>query len=326
MSPPLSIRALQGDLEYVKRQLAEHTDPYDTVRLMWEQRKDQLEKEIVDAEDHPDNFAQVALLFRGQPVVGSEEIRLDFAAKVLENYQTLVATLTASRAGNEVGARGRLPSAFTSKLFIRDIVRGSVGFLIEEKKPDQYALVPSLLKETVEEATEIISKLSSGDSGNADLVMHALSPRTLNAIKRLAKVLHDSGAETEIVAQSRELVLDHSRTNSLYLQLLDVEFTERRERRSGILLGLFPERQQYEFNPGGGTPIFYGPVSEAFDIRYRSDPEFARSILFKPAVATFMVNSTLRGGAPQKEEWVLEDIEMSSPQILGSPSSSDNGT
>jgi hypothetical protein len=64
---------------------------------MWEQRKEALKKEIAGVENDVDNYASVALLFKGQPVKGSEEIRLDFAAKVLENYQSVVATLAASR-------------------------------------------------------------------------------------------------------------------------------------------------------------------------------------------------------------------------------------
>jgi hypothetical protein len=45
-------------------------------------------------------------MFDGTPVKGSEEIRLDFATKILDNYQLVVSTLVAQRAGAELGARG----------------------------------------------------------------------------------------------------------------------------------------------------------------------------------------------------------------------------
>jgi hypothetical protein len=189
--------------------------------------------------------------------------------------------------------------------------------LIEEAKPVQYAMVPSLLKDAIEEASQIIASLSAGEPGEVERIMRELSPRTIRAIQKMAKVLHDSGAETKIVGDRSDLTLDHGGTSSLCLRLLDVEVAERREKRSGVLLGLFPERQQYEFQPAGGGPIFYGPVSEAFDNRYRSNPDFARSILFQSAIATFVVNSTLRGGTPQTEEWVLEDIQLSLAEPFG---------
>jgi hypothetical protein len=317
MPVPLTLRALRNDLAYVQRQLALYQDPYDTVRLMWEQREEALQHEIEHTEGQPENFARVALLFKGQPVSGSEEIRLDFAAKILENYQSVVATLVASRAGRELKARGPLPSAFSSKLFLRDMMRGSVGFLIEEATPTQCSLVPSILKEAVEDATRLIDILTVGHTSDVDRTMREISPRTIKAIQKMAKVLHDAGAETQIVADTVETTLDHDGTNSLYQRLLEVEFTERQERKAGILLGLFPERQQYEFDPAGDAPVFYGPVSESFDIRYRIDPEFARSVLFKPIIASFVVNSAVRGGIPQGEEWVLEDVTFSTVEITG---------
>lgn len=314
MTAPLARQALENDLGFVGRQLELHPDPLDTVRLMWQQRRDDLVRQLASIEREQTSFAQVALLFQGQPVIGSEQIRLDFAAKVLDNYQTVVATLAASRAGKELALTGRLPGAFTSKLFLKDMLRGSVGFLLEEKNPSQYSLVPSVLMEAVEDASHIIATLSAGEATRVDNVIRELSPRTLGAVQRFAKTLHDAGAEARIVSGTRDLDLNQAVTSELFYRLSDVELEERHERRDGTLLGLFPERQQYEFEPAGEA-VFYGPVSESFDARYRSDPEFARSVLFKPIVGIFLVNSTFRGGTLQTEEWVLENVEPSSVRV-----------
>src|SRR6202035_5112854 len=107
-------------------------------------------------------------------------------------------------------------------------------------------------------------------------------PRTIDAFKKMAKVLHDAGAETKIVGDTEEFTLDHTGTASLYARLREIEIIERPESRDGILMGLFPERQQYEFKPADGSSVFYGPVSEALDARYLTEPNFARSILLKP--------------------------------------------
>jgi hypothetical protein len=310
MPIPILLRrkSLEDDLAYVERQLAEHPDPYDTVRLMWEQRRDALREEL--AKDKPDARARVALLFQGNPVLGSEDIRLDFAIKVLDGYQGFVSSLMAERAGAELGARGKLPRSFSSKLFIRDMVRGSVGFLLEEAGSTQYDLIDTALREIVEEGTRILRDLSTNSGQHFESRMNQLAPRTIAAIKKMAKILHDSGAETRVVGEIEELALDHAGTASLYSRLNDLEIVERPESIEGVLLGLFPERQQYELQPGNGTSVFYGPVSETLDAKYIADVAFARSIILKPATAVFTVVSIIRAGVVQVEQRILEEIKV----------------
>jgi hypothetical protein len=306
----MTSRMLQDDLAFVEERLREHSEPYDTVRFMWEQRRNALLEELEILQTRHDTHAEVALMFEGGPVKGSEEIRLDFATKILDNYQQVVATLVAERAGAELGARGQLPRSFTSKLFIRDMLRGSVGFLLEEPQPAQSQFVASVLKDAVDEATHVLQDLSSYDVERFYARLQKLSPRTVGAVKKMAKSLHDAGAETKIVSESEEFKLDSVGTASLYTRLTEIEVAEDREMKSGVLLGLFPGRQQYEFKPADAGPVFYGPVSEALDSQYLTDPEFARSILLKPAIATFLVITTLRAGQIQTQEKVLESIQL----------------
>jgi hypothetical protein len=315
MPKQMTLRALKDDLAFVETQIGSSLIPNDTIRLMWEQRRDALREEILATENYQENHARVALTFNGLPVLGSQEIKLDFAAKVLESYQSIVASLAAEKAGAELGARGRLPRTYTSRLFIRDMIRGSVGFLIEEPQPPQSELIPTALKDAVDETTRILDDLSASDVPRFEERMRHLSPRTISAIKKLAKVLHDSGAETQIVDDERELNLDYSGTASLHARLTDLEYVERPETQEGILLGLFPERQQYEFKPTGDAPVFYGPVSEAFDARYLAEPDFARSILLQQSTATFLVSSVVRAGVIQREERILEDIQLMAPKL-----------
>jgi hypothetical protein len=304
----MTSRMLHDDLAFVEEQLRKYSDPYDTVRLMWERRRNALQQEIESLEAQHDSRAEVALLFSGNPVRGSEEIRLDFATRVLENYQQVVATLVAERAGTGLRSRGRLPQSFNSRLFIRDMVRGSVGFLLEEADSSQSTLLPSMLQEAVEETTHALEDLSSPDLERFNSRLAQLSPRVVNAIKKMAKILLDAEAETNIVSNQMEVKLDLPSTASLNTRLAEIEIAEKREMIPGRLLGAFPERQQYEFAPTEG-PVFYGPVSEALDARYLADPRFVESILLKPAIATFLVISTVRARNVEKQERVLEAIE-----------------
>jgi hypothetical protein len=95
----LTRKSLQDDLAFVERQLGRHPDPHDTVRFMWEQRREALRAELASPEAQTAMRASVALVFEGSPVRGSEEIRLDFATKALDNYQAFVSSLAAERAG-----------------------------------------------------------------------------------------------------------------------------------------------------------------------------------------------------------------------------------
>jgi hypothetical protein len=44
----MTSRMLQDDLSFVEERLREHAEPYDTVRFMWEQRRNALLEEIAN--------------------------------------------------------------------------------------------------------------------------------------------------------------------------------------------------------------------------------------------------------------------------------------
>ncbi len=307
----LTSRALQDDLAFVDEQLRQHSDPFDTVRYMWQQRHDELQRELSQIERSLVVHAEVALLFEGTPVRGSEDIKLGFATKMLDQYQAFVGTIAAERGGAVVAAKGQLPRSFTSRLFIRDMLRGSVGFLLQEPEPTQGTLVPTLLKEAVNDATQALIELASGDTEQFHIRAESMSPRALNAVKKIVKTLNESDAEINIVAAEKEVRLDRGRIASLNARL-EVEVLESRETMTGIVLGVFPDRQQYEFRVGDDGPVIYGPVSEDLDERYLTNPDFAASILLKPVSAQFLVITKVRAGQVQTQEKVLERIDPAS--------------
>ena len=306
----LSTRALQDDLAFVDEQLRRHSDPFDTVRYMWQQRHDQLKRELAQLESSLVACAEVALVFEGGPVRGSEEIKLAFATKMLDHYQSLVGTIAAEKGGAVVAAKGQLPRAFTSRLFIRDMLRGSVGFLLQEPSPEQGSLMPTLLREAVEEATQALNDLASGETEQFQTRVDSLTPRAVNAVKKIVRTLNESDAEIKIVGADGEVRLDREKIAGLNARLNDLEVLENREIVAGILLGILPDRQQYEFKIGEDGPIIYGPVSEDLDERYLTSPDFAASILLKPVTAQFLVITKVRAGQIQSQQKVLERIDL----------------
>jgi hypothetical protein len=268
----LSRQSLRDDLAYVDEQLRRHTDPYDTLRLMWQQRHDQLQRELGEAEHDISSHAEVALLFEGVPVRASEEIRLAFATKMLDQYQSFVGTIAAEKGGALVAAKGQLPGGYTSRLFIKDMLRGSVGFLLQEPVPLQTSLVPSVLKEAIEEATHALDDLASGSDQQFQTRVDNLSPRAVNAVKKIVKTLSEAGAEVKIVGSDAEVKLDSNKVAGLNARLNELEILESYEEVPGMLLGILPDRRQYEFKIGEDGPVIYGPVSEDLDESYMSNP------------------------------------------------------
>ena len=250
MATLLSKRELHDDLAYVEKQLSQYSDPYDTVRFMWELRRADLLGRLEEAAKAVDSHAEVALLFEGGPVVGSQEIRLQFATQLLDSYQTLVAIFAAEKAGAELKARGKLPKAFTSKLFIRDMLRGSVGFLLEEPPPPQASMLPTVLKDAVHEATASLRDLSAASSDSFQSRAETMSPRAMGAVKRISKTLAEAGAAARIVDDEEELSLTSERIATLQSRLNEVEVVELIEELDGVLLGILPDRRQYEFQVG----------------------------------------------------------------------------
>jgi hypothetical protein len=69
------------------------------------------------------------------------------------------------------------------------------------------------------------------------------------------------------------------------------------------------------FDARGLLPPYIGSDETAVGRSpYLAEPDFARSILLKTSVATFLVTSVLRGGIVQKEERILEGIELTLPK------------
>jgi hypothetical protein len=307
MATLLKGKALKDDLAFVEEQLRKFPDPHDTVRFMWQQRRDDLKRQIATEDGSADNYAEVALLFHGAPVIGSDEIRLQFATRMLDNYQNFVSVLAAEKGGTELKAKGQVPNAFGSKLFIKDMLRGSVGFLLQEPPPTQASLVPTVLREAIEEATLALRDLSSTDPKQFQSRADSLSPRAMSAVKKIAKTLNEAGAEAKIVGADEELSLGQARVATLHSRLNEVEVLEHNEELTGVVLGIFPDRQQYEFRIGEDGPVIYGSVSEDLDKHYLANPA---SILLKPVRARFLVLTKLRAGQIQNSEKILETLTL----------------
>jgi hypothetical protein len=281
----LSIESLEADRGFVERQLAEAADnPWGTARHMWETRLAEINAQIAELAASRSNFASVALIFDGNPVIGSGDIRLDFTAEARDSYQKIVSLALASRLSpGDLPERGRLPGADKSRLFIRDLVRGSMGFILEEVAADQHEMLPTPLKDAVESATHLLTTLSEASDEDFEATLENLQPRLVTAVQKFAKVLYESGASTRIVGDEQRLALTIDDVGRLSRRLSEVEITEEVGGVDGILLGVLPESHEFELKPPGDDAVtIKGSISDDLASKYTADAQFKERLLLQP--------------------------------------------
>lgn len=304
----LSIEALEADRRYVERQIAEAGDsPWGTARLMWQSRLADIDQQIAALTAGRSNYASVAVIFDGNPVIGSGDIRLDFTTEALDSYQKVVALALASHNGVELSERGRLPAGDQARLFIRDLVRGSMGFILEELPGQQHEMLPTQLKEAVEDTTQLITNLSAASDAEFEATLAGTQPRLVAAVQKFAKVLFDSGASTRIVGDEQRLALSIDEVGRLSRRLGEVEVTEEVVPVDGVLLGVLPEARKFELKLLDGT--MEGAVSEDLAFKYTSDAAFKERLLLQPVRAQVKFVRTKRNGRLVKERRILEALE-----------------
>ncbi|WP_431303015.1 hypothetical protein [Sediminicoccus sp. BL-A-41-H5] len=307
----LSIEALQADRLYVEQQLlAASANPWGTSRLMWENRLAEIDEQMRASSLTRANHASVALIFDGNPVIGSGDIRLDFTTQALDSYQKIVSLSLASALSEALPLRGRLPGADLSRLFIRDIVRGSMGFILEEVLPDQTELVETRLKDALERSTELISVLSRAEEDEFAHTIEKTPARLVAAVQGFAKLLRDSGASTKIFGDMNKVELSLEDVRRLTDRLNEIEVKEELAPIVGILLGVLPDSREFELRlPDGEGNILRGSVSEDLAFKYTSDTAFKDKLLLQPVRAHINTVSTFRNGRLVKERRVLEALE-----------------
>lgn len=304
----LSIEALEADRRYVERQIAEAGDsPWGTARLMWQSRLADIDQQIAALTAGRSNYASVAVIFDGNPVIGSGDIRLDFTTEALDSYQKVVALALASHNGVELSERGRLPAGDQARLFIRDLVRGSMGFILEELPGQQHEMLPTQLKEAVEDTTQLIANLSAASDAEFEATLAGTQPRLVAAVQKFAKVLFDAGASTRIVGDEQRLALSIDEVGRLSRRLGEVEVTEEVVPVDGVLLGVLPEARKFELKLLDGT--MEGAVSEDLAFKYTSDAAFKERLLLQPVRAQVKFVRTKRNGRLVKERRILEALE-----------------
>ncbi|MEW9808778.1 hypothetical protein ABUE31_22595, partial [Mesorhizobium sp. ZMM04-5] len=310
----LAIEALEADKAFAERQLETLPDnPWGTARLMWEQRLSEITQKIEKLRGSTPLSASVALVFDGLPVIGQDDIRLDFSSDALGTFQKIVTASLATLNDKAVASRGKVKGAKHSKLYIRDIIRGSMGFLLEELTPSQTDLFQTPLKTAVDQATEFIAALNAADEADFVSAIDDASPRLVGAVQRFAKVLKDAGATAKIVRDEHRLDLSVEDVNRLNERFSAVTLREESVTLDAVLLGVLPDSHTFELEIDGQNAVLKGFATDDLVEKYVADQSFKDQLLLKPVKAYLLFSRIYRNGNLLREQVTLENLE---PRIM----------
>ena len=257
----LELEGLLADRETVRAMLdgLGNSDPIGS--LSFGARLAAIEDEIQRLSAIQDNLGSVALLFSGDPVYGSRSIAADFASSVLKSFQDLVTKRIAAEEFGKLGARGRVPERTRSTLAIRELVRGSMGFVLEETSRNA-EIAETPIKKAIDEVTEIISHAAAESDSEFEASVETLDARMLISLRDFFQALDDGGASVRIVEDERDASLDSQAVHRarLRVEATDVQDTES-ETVVGELLGLLPESRRFEMKLFDTGEVIKGNVA-----------------------------------------------------------------
>jgi len=321
----MSLESLEANRAFTQRQLETVGDtPWGTVKLMWEQRLAEINRQIEAIRISVGTSASVALIFDGLPVVGQSDIRLDFSADALTTYQKIIAASLATLADQQIAIKGKIKGAERSKLYIRDIVRGSMGFILEELSPPQTDLFNSPLKNAVESATQFLSALNTPSEEDFNALIDSSAPRLVSAVQKFAKILKDAGATAKIVGSEHKLALGIEDINRLSDRFTNVDIQEETVTLAGVLLGVLPDSHDFELEVDGHEHVLKGAATDDLVTKYVEDQVFKEQLLLKPVKAYVRYIRTYRNNNLLREQVTLENLEPRNEvptPILNEPSS-----
>lgn len=264
----LEIESLLADRAAVSAMLAALDSDDPIGRLSFGARLTSIEGDIKRLEAEPETTGSVALMFAGRPVHGSRSISADFATTVLKSFQDLVAKHIAGEEHGRLGSRGRVPERTPSGLAIRELVRGSVGFVLEESSTNA-ELADTPIKKAIDEVAEIISQAAAESDAAFESSVETLDPRMLVSLRDFFRALDDGEASVRIVEQERDDSLD---LQAVHRARIRVEATEVEDSESdnvvGELLGLLPDARKFEMKLLSTNEVIRGTVAASLAARW----------------------------------------------------------
>ena len=265
-----------SQLEFVTAELAEVQRIQSAggiAAIGMDRRRAELEAEQRSLTTTIARLAAGELTFAGDPVVGSQALRADFAAPALQAFEKAVIALAAAKE-RPLASRARLPGRTHNKLFVTAIAHGSFGFVLEELDEDagQQGTLdfdrdePSPLAAAMRDAQAILESSRAADDDLADSLVD-VDPRAITLLRGFTETLMRHRALCSLlVGQRRFRFTSHDEVERAYARLGEDNIQhERQVAVTGRLLGFLPESRMFEIRLADDGRILRGKVDPAVE-------------------------------------------------------------
>jgi hypothetical protein len=313
MAKRLELEALRADLAAVTGLLARRSPQRDPIgHFQFRRRREMLERQIHDLGAVEEPLAEVGLFFSGRPVIGSRGITADFSTKALGSFQAVVSTRYAADSG-PVGRAGRLRHRDRSQLIIKDVVRGSFGFVLEEAE-SEVEESPSL-KPALDDAIGIIYSAAKGAQAEFNEATDAQDPKVLDSVKTFFAFLDEQGAAVRIVEGERDFTISRDEVSRARVRTDNLEVQEGFENFIGILY-LLPDARRFELHDQRGEPTKRGPISrECFDTLVTPSGNIREGIAGSVRLTRLKVRQTAMRNGETRASYTLVSVDDAPPGV-----------
>jgi hypothetical protein len=230
-------------------------------KINFETRLNVVSEELEALRELDSKVAEVALLFDGAPVDGTEAIDANFATLALSYFQSIVTTLFASNLRGELAKRGKIKGSELAALNIRGIATGSFGFVLEEKDARQSSAVKTTVREAVEEAADLFEEFTQIEDNDFLIDVDEISPRVFNALGKFFSHLEKGEASLKTSLPDRQLNFDRASIERAYRRISETIVKIEPVTWTGTLVGLSPIKRTFDFKKDGAKEITSGKFS-----------------------------------------------------------------
>lgn len=264
----LQVDALTSDLASVRGLLARRTPENDPIGfLQFSNRVEQIELQLAELGNLPDNKASIAVYFAGIPVQGSRGIGAGFAGKAVNLFQELVSKQFATMERGVMANVGPVPLRGNSELLLTNVARGSFGVILEEADGNE-SLTESELHIAVSKVAMDIQGAAQVDATAFEEMLGEVDARYFATLSQLFRLFDDSNATVRMVESQNDISLDsqavhrgRERTDAAIMNDDDdVRFSGR--------LFLLPAARKFELKVIGTEESIHGNVSSEFSRSY----------------------------------------------------------
>lgn len=246
------------------------------------------------------------LTFRGMPVIGSEAISANFAAKATKLFSDAVAAVSAGLSG-PFNFNGPIPNSNTNQLMITGTAIGSFGFEFELPRVDNFDLCPeqSVVEKAIDGIRDVFEISAQGSDDQLNDLIEEIHPRAVNKIHDFLSFLFEQNAKCGLEFNNKFFrFFDDQQLKKSVERLDDENIHEVEVSYKGSFRGTLPDSRSFEFRTEIDNELLKGKISK--DIQ---NPESINvQWLLKPVTVNFTV-ITIGNSKPKYILKSLKDIK-----------------